>query len=522
MKRDFILAASIIFFFFNIDEVYSQNYFSSRYKLNNDSGWDFSENITSETFGYTLQLEDGSYFNPYQRRIGFIRLDSMGNQIQFLKIYQDNILSLGSGHGGSFIKLANNSGYALVGYKSMAVSNGRWDRGVLWRFNNNLDSLWTKTYGDNPPYDSSFMFQNFRELTDDGFIITAGFTLVTGNTFWRIKLVRTDSLGNIIWSKFYGSGNIDYVSFDVTPTSDGGYAIGGGSYPFSLTSQDNDPVVIKTDVMGNQQWLKHLGNPNCEEEFAMVDIAIDGNIQCGSTYSDSCKGDGIYYDRINLIKIRNDESIVWDKKYGLSKLWLWLNKIKILSNGDIISTGTYYYYNDSNYYYVGWILKTDSAGTEQWYREYSLLHSQGSYNELYNIIQTNDNGFAACGSVDPTPPDTGIQNSWVLKVDSLGCQGISDCWVGNNEIIVKTFTPDKPYVVYPNPASDKITIEFHENSKGADIEIFDQFGRSQYRSKLSPNKDQVDIDISRWKPGLYVVKVILDERILGTDKIMKF
>ena len=254
----------------------------------------------------------------------------------------------------------------------------------------------------------------------------------------------------------------------------------------------------------------------------MVDLAKDGNIQCGTTYSDSCYGYGYYYDRINLIKIRNDSSVVWDKKYGLKKFWLWLNKVRVISNGDIVATGTYYYWNDSAVNYISWILKTDSAGNEQWYREYSLLHASHSGNELYNIIQTNDNGFAACGTVYPAPPDTGIQNSWVMKVDSMGCQGISDCWVGNNEIIVKTFTPDKPYVVYPNPASDIITIEFHENSKGAEIEIFDQFGRSQYKSKLSPNKDQVDIDISKWKPGLYVVRVILDESILGTDKIIKF
>lgn len=122
----------------------------------------------------------------------------------------------------------------------------------------------------------------------------------------------------------------------------------------------------------------------------------------------------------------------------------------------------------------------------------------------------------------PTPPDTGFENAWVLKVDSLGCQGISDCWVGNNEIIVKTFTPDKPYVVYPNPATDNIAIEFHENSKGAKIEVFDQFGRSQYKSQLTLNKDQVEIDISKWKPGLYIIRVILDDRILGSDKILKF
>jgi len=248
---------------------------------------------------------------------------------------------------------------------------------------------------------------------------------------------------------------------------------------------------------------------------------MDGNIQVGCTYSDSCIGTGDYFDRINFIKLRNDSIVVWDKKYGLSHHWLWLNKIRVLATGDIVACGQYDDWNGPRKE-VGWIIKTDSAGNELWYREYTLLNSSNSWNVLNNVIPTNDKGFAACGFVTPQPPDTGTTDSWVLKVDSIGCQGVNDCWVGIHEIIVKTFTPDKPYVVYPNPASDKITLEFHENNKGAEIEIFDQFGRSQYKSQLAPNRDQVVIDIGKWKPGLYVVRVILDERILGTEKIMKY
>jgi hypothetical protein len=360
-----------------------------------------------------------------------------------------------------------------------------------------------------------------RELPNNGFIILGAHNRVDGSGFIRANLNKVNNTGNLIWSRYYGIGNYHLIAFDVTTTSDGGFAIGCILDPSNTTLQDVDPVIIKTDSNGNQQWLKHLGNPFCEEESAMVDKAFDGNIQVGCTYSDSCVGFGDYFDRINFIKLRNNSEVIWDTKYGLSKHWLWLNKIRVLTNGDIVATGQYDYWAGPEKE-VSWILKTDSAGNELWYREYTLLNAQYSWNVLNDVIQTNDNGFAACGFVTPAPPDTGTSDSWVLKVDSLGCQGVNDCWVGTNEIIVKTFTPDKPYVIYPNPATDKIAIEFHENSKGAEIEIFDQFGRSQYKSKLSPNKDQVDVDISKWKPGLYVIKVILDERILGTDKILKF
>ena len=130
-KTKLIFLVSSIIISLIPNNTFSQNYFSKRYRLNNDSGWDFSTNITSEIFGYTLQLEDGTVNNPDHRRLGFLRLDSSGNQLPFIKIYQDSILSMGAGRSGSFIKFANNNGYALVGYKSLYVSNGRWDRGVL-------------------------------------------------------------------------------------------------------------------------------------------------------------------------------------------------------------------------------------------------------------------------------------------------------------------------------------------------------------------------------------------------------
>jgi hypothetical protein len=522
MKKIFPLVLFIIFVH-SIPKGISQGYFNNRYCLDNNSVWSFSTNIISEPFGYTLQLEDGDITNPDQRRLGFLRLDSIGNTLFFLKIYQYDSITLETGYGGSFIKLPYNNGYSLTGTKSQWVINGRYDQGIFIRFDNNLDSIWTKLYTDISPHDTSIMFVNNRQLTDKGYIIVGIRYKLDGSGFNRANLLRVDSNGTIKWQKTYGpQGTTEYYPYDVTYTSDNGFAIGAGYYPYNSNTQGCDPLIIKVDSMGYMQWMKHFGNPNCREEFAMVDLALDGNIQIGTVYSDSCFGNDGYFSRIDFVKLKNNQEIIWDKKYGLAKYWNVLNKVRVLNNSEIIATGDYWKFNlNGTSIIISWILKTDSAGNEQWYREYELVNGENSENHLYNVISANDNGFVACGMVYPTPPDTGFENAWVLKVDSLGCQGVNDCWVGTNEIIVKTFTPDKPYVIYPNPATDKIAIEFHENSNGADIEIFDQFGRSQYKSKLSPNKDQVDIDISKWKPGLYVVRVILDERILGTDKIVK-
>ena len=430
-------------------------------------------------------------------------------------------MGLTTGYPGSFIRNLDNQGFSLVGFSYIWVPEGRWDRGMLWRFDDALDTLWTRSYSDNPPHDTSFLFRNFRELTDKGYIIAGSHGLVNGTAKIRINLNRIDSLGSILWRKYYGSGNVNFLPSDVSVTSDRGYIIGAGFYPSNGSStQDNDPYLIKTDSLGNVQWTKKLGNPYCREECVMVDQALDGNIICGTTFSDTCWGSSGWLSLINVVKITNNNVIVWDKKYGVRKRFLGLNKIRVLPDGSIIATGVYDHITDYTRNNVGWILKTDSAGNEEWYREYQLLYEYKSNNTLYNVIPAPDNGYIACGSVWPYPPDTGTQDSWVLKVDSLGCEAPDQCWVGQDEIWVKTFTPDKPFIVYPNPVTDKLTIEFHINPEGAEIEILNLTGQAMITTRISPNRDILELDVSQLPKGLYILKVTMPGKRPVMEKVV--
>jgi hypothetical protein len=484
-----------------------QEYFSNRYDLLNLHGSEYSQDIIEEIDGYTLLVESAGQDLP-NRKIVFLSLDKSGNLNGSPVVYYDSIVNIQTGCQGSFIRLARNPGYACVGTKMKWVSGGSYDQGWLLRFNSSMDTIWTKSYTDILPHDTSFMLVNFRELDDKGFIMTSGYANVAGTDFWRIHLFKTDSLGNLKWDKYFGTGNTICLSYDVTPTSDGGYAISGGVDPQNTTSQDADPIIIKTDSIGNQKWIKNLGSPVCCEEPAYIDTTYDGNILAGSTYSDSCSGWATYWDRINLVKLRNDGSVVWDKTYGFSKYKLLLNKVKSLKDSCIVAVGDYYITLEGYWLKVSWILKTDSAGNELWYREYKMMVGDDGENTLYNIIQTSDHGFAACGSIFPVNlPDTGTQDSWVIKVDSLGWTAPGECWVGQEEIEVREFTPDKPFVFYPNPAYEKLTVEFYENQAGAEIEMFDLTGRKVVSDQIAPNKPILELDVGKQQPGLYILKV---------------
>jgi hypothetical protein len=192
----------------------------------------------------------------------------------------------------------------------------------------------------------------------------------------------------------------------------------------------------------------------------------------------------------------------------------------VIESGDIIATGSYDNATDFTRNETAWILKTDSAGNELWYREYMLLTAMFSENILYNVIPTPDNGYIACGTVWPYPPDTGTQDSWVLKVDSLGCEAPDQCWVGEDEIWVKTFTPEKPFIVYPNPATDKLTLEFHINPEGAEVKLYSLTGQAVLPRHVPKNRDMFELDIGHIEAGLYILKVTISGNRPVMEKVV--
>ncbi len=498
--------------------VLAQEYFNRRYDVNSDGSLSFSTDILEVSGGYSVTFVSTGITYSSTSRMGFFFIDSFGNITGTPVIIEDSLISFQTGYPGSLIELTTGSRYACIGTKMQWVPEGRYDRGWLLFLNGSFDTLETRTFTDITPHDTSIMFRNFRRLANGGFVVVGIRNPVAGNGWFRTGMFRTDSAGNELWRKSYGSGNKHIQPLDVAMTSDQGFVV--GSLSTGIFSKDDTPFLLKTDSAGNQQWLLNLGNTTCGETDISVDQALDGNIQVGTYYSDTCYGSNGYDARINFIKVRPDRSIVWDKKYGNSKQDMYFSKIKVLPCGDIIATGWYMF--SGAYYgrFVSWILRTDSAGNEKWYREYAGLNGNNSHNYLFNVIPVSDGGFAACGWVLPMAPDTGTQDSWVIKVDSLGCVSQGSCWVGQEEIMVKTFTPGKPFVVFPNPSDERLTVEFHHNPDGAEIGLYDLLGRCLIRLHHPKNTQRALLDVSHLPPGVYLLRVVTGDRVCEAEKVV--
>ena len=74
------------------------------------------------------------------------------------------------------------------------------------------------------------------------------------------------------------------------------------------------------------------------------------------------------------------------------------------------------------------------------------------------------------------------------------------------------------FEMFPNPASEKLTIQLPSNSNNAVIEFYDNIGRLAMSQKITNSKNK--INVNHLSKGVYILKVLSDDKI-GSQKFIK-
>jgi hypothetical protein len=74
--------------------------------------------------------------------------------------------------------------------------------------------------------------------------------------------------------------------------------------------------------------------------------------------------------------------------------------------------------------------------------------------------------------------------------------------------------------VYPNPATEQITIEFENQVKSIDITIINIFGQTIIHQQMSGNS-KYNLNISNLESGMYFYSIISNGKVLKSDKLIK-
>jgi len=163
------------------------------------------------------------------------------------------------------IQRTNDGGYVMAGDVELNGSS-QYDY-FLAKTNETGDTLWTRSFGG---WDNDFG-SSVQQSLDGGYIV-AGWTLSFGAGSGDIYVVKTDSLGDTLWTRTYG-GIYAESATDIQNTRDGGYVIAGNSTSFGTFY--SDLYLVKIDANGDTIWTLVYGGDDIECVYSL-DQTIDG------------------------------------------------------------------------------------------------------------------------------------------------------------------------------------------------------------------------------------------------------
>ena len=272
---------------------------------------------------------------------------------------------------------------------------------VMWLWGANLyaqpDTSWTRTYGGTD-WEIGY---SVAQTTDGGYIIT-GWTKSYGAGFTDVWLIKTDSLGDTIWTRTYG-GIDDDEGHSVAQTTDGGYIITG--YTASYGAGGADVWLIKTDSLGDTIWTRTYGGIHWDRGYSVTQTADGCYIITGWT-EPTTSGDRYVW----LLKIAPNGDTLWTRTYGEGGEEGY--SVAQTSDGGYIITGETASYGAGGY--DVWLIKTNSDGDTIWTRTYGgtdLDHG-------WSVAQTTDGGYIITGETRSFGVD--LTDVWLIKTDSLG------------------------------------------------------------------------------------------------------
>jgi hypothetical protein len=192
--------------------------------------------------------------------IGVAKFDSTGNEI-----FHECFGAAGSNRAYCLAQ-SPDSGFFVAGYTA-SVNPGDTDIMVL-KIDKNGNLLFANSFG-RTGWDCCYALSSTK---DGGCMITGGTFSYSENGGKDVFLAKLDATGSVAWKKIYG-GNDDDISYNVTSTYDGGFAIVGGTASLGGVRK---AFLLKTDSLGNYQWHRSFGGTYSDAAYGVAQMPDSG------------------------------------------------------------------------------------------------------------------------------------------------------------------------------------------------------------------------------------------------------
>ncbi|MGC6470492.1 MAG: hypothetical protein ACON4E_04420 [Flavobacteriales bacterium] len=246
---------------------------------------------------------------------------------------------------GKSVQQTIDGGFIIIG-QTESFGNGGRDVYLIKTDENGIEQ-WNQTFGG---LDNDFG-ESVQQTNDGGYIII-GSTGSFGNSVSNIWLIKTDNIGNELWSKTYG-GTENISGYSVQQTTDGGFILTGSTN--SVLSENGTEIwLIKTDINGIEQWNQTFGGLDNDFGYSVKQTNDGGYIITGQTWS---FGNG--ESDVFLIKTDEDGEEQWFQTFGGTEIDRSISVQQTNDSGYIITGQTWSFGNGESDIYL---IKTDDQG----------------------------------------------------------------------------------------------------------------------------------------------------------------
>lgn len=155
----------------------------------------------------------------------------------------------------------------------------------------------------------------------------------------------------------------------------------------------------------------------------------------------------------------------------------------------------------------------------------ALLSWTGDDNANYFIVEYGMVGETPQQENTPNPQFTihiMQEGTYFWRVKSVCSFGESNFVNGDNIITGIAHYDGSQFALYPNPTTGMVNVQFSMNNvqlEDVDIQIFDIYGKRL--QVITVTDETMQIDLSSYAPGVYLIQMVGDGRVIGVRKVVR-
>jgi photosystem II stability/assembly factor-like uncharacterized protein len=323
-------------------------------------------------------------------------------------------------------------------------------------------------------------------------------------------VLKTDN-GGQSWTNIGINSNLDFLSMSFINADTGWVA--GGKIETILNLAGNKGVLAKTTNGGASWFVDSSYNKTISSVFFInndtgyISLNVDTNTIAIGNLAQLC------------------QTINGGNSFNISKQDTLLN-MGYYTDIHFLNSKTGYYVscavpNNNN---TQGVYKTEDYG-QTWsniHQQWSIRHSYIVDSCIFYVCYSDMPGSGAYGKDNCL--ENVIQSPWftgmhLIDKDYGFCVG-SEIYKRGIVQSINKWTTQKN-IVYPNPTSNKISLDFGNIEKLSEISIYDMFGKLVFeKSHLGNNSDE-EIDLSAQPNGLYYLIIKDENKIIHNAKLIK-